>query len=175
MERETAFLFTGLIFQKGFEEEIIARLSSEFGKAVLKSEIIPFDFTDYYEKEIGNNLLREWVLFDDPIKPEEIADIKHKTILIEKELSFEGKRRVNIDPGYFTLSKVVLPTTKDCAHRIYLRDNIFAEVTLIYFKSKWQPMQWTYRDYCTDGAFDFFRKCREYILTGKTGEVGSRE
>lgn len=175
MERETAFLFTGLIFQKEFEEKIIARLSSEFGEAVLKSEIIPFDFTDYYEREMGNNLLREWVLFDGPIKPEEIADIKHKTILIEKELSFEGKRRVNIDPGYFTLSKVVLPTTKDCAHRIYLRDNIFAEVTLIYFKSKWQPMQWTYRDYCTDVAFDFFRKCREYILTGKTGEVGSRE
>ena len=167
MEREIAFLFTGLIFQKGFEGEIIARLSSEFGGATLKSEIIPFDFTDYYEREMGKNLLREWVLFDGPIKPENIADIKHKTILIEKEVSLKGKRRVNIDPGYFTLSKVVLPTTKDCAHRIYLRDNIFAEITLIYLKGKWQSLQWTYRDYCTEVAFDFFKKCREYILTRK--------
>ncbi len=164
MEREIALLFVGLIYQKGFKEKAIERLSREFGEVVLKSEIIPFDFTNYYTKEMGESLLREWVLFDSPINPEAIADIKHKTILIEKELSFEGKRKANIDPGYVTLSKIVLPTTKDCAHRIYLHDNIFAEITLIYVKGKWQPQQWTYMDYRTDTALSFFQKCREFIV-----------
>jgi len=165
MEREIALLFTGLIFQKGFGEKVIQRLSPDFGKVLLESDVIPFDFTDYYTKEMGERLLRQWLLFDCSIETDMIADIKKQTILLEKGFSFDGKRRINIDPGYVTLSKVVLPTTKDFSHRIYLRDNIFAEVTLIYFKGKWQSLQWTYMDYRTDTALTFFEACREYIYS----------
>ena len=190
MKKELAYLFTGLILKKEVEEELIQRLSNEFGEVIIKSELIPFDFTDYYRKEMGEGLSREWILFKDLIKQAMIADIKHKTIKIENEFSTKDKgktysdkslesveglcRMVNIDPGYVTLSKVVLATTKDCAHRIYLKDDIFAEVTLIYHKGEWHHLKWTYMDYRTDAAISFFGQCREYILTGKTGEVGSK-
>jgi hypothetical protein len=139
---------------------------------------------------MGEGLSREWILFKDLIKQEMITDIKHKTIKIENEFDTKGKenicseqssnyvkgrwRRVNIDPGYVTLSRVVLPTTKDCSHRIYLKDDIFAEVTLIYSKGEWQHLKWTYMDYRTEAALSFFGQCREYILTGKTREVESK-
>ena len=164
MKKETAFLFTGLIFQREVEEKAVKRLSNTFGKVIIKSDIIPFDFTDYYNKEMGEGLLREWIFFDCRIKQETIADIKHTTILIEEEFSQDRKRIVNIDPGYITLSKVVLPTTKDCAHRICLGNDIYAEVTLIFYKGEWQPQKWTYRDYKTETAISFFNECREYIL-----------
>ena len=164
MNKEVAFLFTGLIFQKEVEEKTVRRLSDTFGKVIVKSDTIPFDFTDYYNREMGEGLLREWIFFDCRIRQETIADIKHKTILIEEEFSKNKKRNVNIDPGYITLSKVVLPTTKDCAHRIYLGNDIYAEVTLIFYKGEWQSQKWTYRDYKTETAISFFNECRQYIL-----------
>jgi len=164
MERETAFLFAGLIFQEEIEKKALKRLTDKFGEIILKSKTIPFNFTDYYEKEMGERLLRQWILFDNAIKQEEIADIKNSTIILEKEFAVDAKRTINIDPGYITLSRVILPTTKDCSHRIYLRNGIFAEVSLIYVKNSWQAQHWTYRDYQTKTAIDFFNKCREYIL-----------
>ncbi len=164
MERETAFLFAGLIFQNQFVQNVIQKLSTGFGKVIIKSKAIPFGFTDYYEKEMGEKLLREWILFDNPIKQESIADIKKSTVLLEKELAIDGKRVINIDPGYVTLSRVILATTKDCSHRIYLGNEIYAEVSLIYVKNTWQAQHWTYRDYKTKTAIDFFNKCREYIM-----------
>jgi hypothetical protein len=71
---------------------------------------------------------------------------------------------VNIDPGYITPAKLVLASTKDHAHRIYLRDGIFAEVTLVYRQRKWQPLEWTYPDYRRDDYQQFFTECREWLL-----------
>ncbi len=175
MNKEITFLFSGLIFHEGFDKKTIQIFSEEFGKVILESDIIPFDFTNYYEKEMGKNLLRKWILFDKNINQETIVDIKNKTIKIEMEFTTQERRLINIDPGYVTQSKVVLPTTKDCAHRIYLHNNIFAEITLIFYKGNWQPLKWTYMDYRTETALSFFKECREYILTGKTGEVGSKQ
>jgi hypothetical protein len=165
MEREVSYLFAGLIYQKKYEHDVEEILSREFGEIFLRSDTIPFNFTEYYVEEMGENLQRKWILFDRVIEMDSIVDTKNKTIMIEKGFfSTGGKRRVNIDPGYVTLSKVVLPTTKDCAHRIYLRDGIYAEITLIFFKGKWTPLKWTYRDYCTEIALEFFEKCRKFIF-----------
>jgi hypothetical protein len=87
--------------------------------------------------------------------------------VIEKEFSVDGNRRVNIDPGYITLSKIVLPTTKDCAHRIYLRDGIYAEITLMHYRGAWQPQPWTYPDYRSETAVHFFDNCRRAIIGKK--------
>lgn len=73
-------------------------------------------------------------------------------------------RPLNLDPGYLTPAKLVLASTKDHAHRIYLRDGIFAEVTLVYRKGKWQPLEWTYPDYRRDDYQQFFTRCRERLL-----------
>jgi hypothetical protein len=166
VEEERAFLFTGLIYQRGFLENCLCILSAQFGPVRLQSESISFDFTSYYEREMGEGLMRKWVLFDTEIEKENIADIKLRTISMESGFSVEEARRVNIDPGYVTLSKVVLPTTKDCAHRIYLKNGIFAEITLMYSKGAWQPQPWTYPDYRSKTAMDFFNKCRQ-VIAGK--------
>jgi len=164
MKRETPYLFTSLIFRQSSHMNVIQRLSEEFGKAIVSSETIPFNFTNYYDDEMGEKLLRKWVLFDCKIEPDTIADIKNNTIRIEQDLAQEGKRSVNIDPGYITPSKVILATTKDNAHRIYLRDGIFAEITLMYVAGAWKPQQRTYRDYRTKTAVEFFEQCRTFIL-----------
>jgi hypothetical protein len=164
---EHSYLFAGILFHDDLEAEICSKLSSELGSIILESRTIPFDFSSYYDGEMGQGLLRKWVLFDARTEQDRIAHIKRKTIHIEQGLSVGGKRRANIDPGYVTLSKVVLATTKDCAHRIYLGDGIYAEITLIYYKGTWKPQTWTYRDYCTEAALEFFKKAREYILRRK--------
>ena len=75
-----------------------------------------------------------------------------------------GPRHLNLDRGYLTPAKLVLASTKDHAHRIYLRDGIFAEVTLVYRQRKWQPLEWTYPDYRRDDYQAFFTQCREWLL-----------
>jgi hypothetical protein len=102
-----------------------------------------------------------------------IAEIKYRTNRIESEVfSSGGRRRVNIDPGYLTNAKVVLATTKDYGHRIYLADGIYVEVTLRYnAKEKtFLPWQWTFRDYQREESLRFFRALRDiYTRRMKTG------
>jgi len=123
--------------------------------------------SDYYKNELGWPIKRQFILFDHLINPEDITEIKLLTNDMEKELSKDSKRRVNIDPGYLTLSKVVLATTKNYAHRIYLRCGIYAEITLIYQKGTFQPHLFTYPDYRDDRAIQFFKKGRE-VLKGRS-------
>jgi hypothetical protein len=60
-----------------------------------------------------------------------------------------------------TLDKLVLATTKDYSHRIYLRDGIYAEVTLYFRKGRFHPFEWTYPDYCTREYIEVFYKIRQ--------------
>lgn len=137
----------------------------DFGGIELRSETISFDFTDYYEKEMGKGLLRRWVCFEKPIPQEEIREVKLITIELEKSLAREdGSRRVNLDPGQVTPARLVLTTTKDYSHRIYLGNGIFAEVTLIYRRGAFHPLNWAFSDYKTDVALRFFKEVRSSLL-----------
>ena len=78
-------------------------------------------------------------------------------------------RPVNIDPGLITPAKLILATTKDHAHRIYLGRGIHAEVTLRYVGRKWTPWPWTYPDYAAPTYHSFFDQVRE-MLKGQSGE-----
>lgn len=131
-------------------------LTKKFGLVDFTSKIIPFDYTDYYKKELGVGLKRKFISFKKLITPERLTDIKLFTDKIEHRLSFENKRRINIDPGYLSSGKLVLATTKDYAHRIYLKKGIFAEVTLFYQNGSFQPWQWTYPDYKTKDYIEIF-------------------
>jgi len=119
----------------------------EFGPIDYKSPSIIFNHTDYYKKEMGGPLKRKFISFKKPISPEKIAGIKLFTNSIEEKLAVGRKRRINIDPGYVSDSKLVLATTKDYFHRIYLNHGIFAEVTLRWRKGGFEPFEWTYPDY----------------------------
>ena len=143
-----------------------------FGSIDYRSPLIPFDQTDYYEKEMGSPLERKFVSFKNLISPEEISKIKLLTNSIEKRLSRKEKgmlkRKVNIDPGYISDAKLVLATTKDFSHRIYLGRGIYAEVTLLWKKRGFEPSDWTYPDYRTDAYCAFFETLRQrYIETLK--------
>ncbi len=152
-----------MLYHEHGEESVKQCLTQTFGEILLESRTIPFDFSTYYDEEMGKGLLRKWLLFDNIIPQETIADIKQGTRSIEMKFSVDGKRRVNIDPGYVTLSKVVLATTKDCSHRLYLCNGIYAEITLIYYKGAWKPQKWTYPDYQSETAMEFFKSCRKAI------------
>lgn len=124
-------------------------LASRFGPMDYQSEILPFNHTTYYAREFGEGLLRQIVAFTNLIWPQQLAGIKRTTNELEMTWAVEGRRRVNLDPGYISLGKLVLATTKDHAHRIYLGQGIYAEVTLQYKHGTFQPWEWTYPDYAS--------------------------
>lgn len=142
-----------------------AVLVKEFGPIEYKSPVIDFDFTDYYEVEMGKNLLRLWLSFANLVTPDKLLEIKLKTQEIEKKfLDTNGRRKVNLDPGVLTLCSLCLATAKNYYHRIYLGKGIYAEVTLVYRQGNFVTLDWTYPDYRTSTALNFFKQVRDSLL-----------
>ncbi len=158
-----AILFSGILYRTGMDEDdISARLEKDFGKILLKSTLFRFTETDYYSREMGPELARRWVAFNHLIDMDEIAGMKLLSNSIELQYSSqEGKRSLNIDPGYLNEGKVVLATTKNNQHRIYIKDGIYAEVTLRYRGGRYNPWEWTFRDYRGEEAALFFFELRK--------------
>jgi len=144
-----------------------------------------FDSTDYYELEMGEGLQRQFVSFAKLIDPGELAQQKILSNELERRICYEcgvpaDQRRVNLDPGYLSLSKLVLATTKDYSHRLYLRDGIYAESTLHFENGRWMPWPWTYPDYAEERYHAFFGEVRELYkaklnarVQGVDGEHGA--
>ncbi len=143
------------------------RLTERWGEIERSTVEIPFDAGGYYEREMGTDLVKRWVAFRRIALPDELADWKLETNQLEREFAetFEGPepRPLNLDPGYVTQAKLVLATTKDRDHRIYLRDGIFAEVTLSFTGGRWVNHRWTYPDYQTGTAHTFAADGREQL------------
>ena len=143
-------------------------LSDKFGKVDLSSEVWPFDQTDYYREQMGPRILRQFVSFKRMIDPGILAKIKHQTNRLEqklaKKLALPLTRPVNLDPGIIEPSKLILATTKNYSHRIYIGKNMYAEVTLIFDKGHWRPQAYTYPDYRQQCYFDFFDKVRTRLM-----------
>ncbi len=162
---DPAFLFAGMIAQS---EEIFSlaqiELKKSFGEVSYQSPVYPWDRSDYYEEEIGRDLKRRFLFFAEPIMPDRLADIKIETNRIEglylNKAYRNGKRKINIDPGYMNMAKVVLATTKDFSHRIYLRDGIYAEVTLIYVGDSYCPLPYTFPDFRSEDYIGLFNSVR---------------
>ncbi len=143
-----------------------AQLEQVYGRVEKVSPAFVFDQTDYYADEMGCGLRKQFLAFHDLISPERLADIKLRTNVLERETAQSGcypeTRPVNIDPGYIQLGKFLLATTKDQGHRIYLRDGIFAEVTLHFQAGAYEPWPWTYADYRQPGVLAFLQEARAY-------------
>lgn len=154
-------LVVGLIAQ---DQEILNQslsfLSRKFGPADLQSPLFSFDQTDYYEKEMGKDLQRGFFSFKRLIDPERLISIKIHTNSLERKFLREGRRRVNIDPGYVSLSKLVLATTKSFVHRLLISKGIFEEITLYYKGNSFEPGAWTYPDYRCRETIAFFNDVR---------------
>src|SRR6056297_1139349 len=128
-------------------KEIEKPLTEQFGPIDYRSEAIPFTFTDYYEQEMGADLMRIFFSFEQLVAPDLLSGFKLRTNQLEKEFLEAGKRKVNLDPGLLSLGKLILASTKDNAQRIPLADGIFGEITLIYRRKGYSALPWTYRDY----------------------------
>lgn len=155
-------LITGVI---AVSKDIIKRgeekLVAKFGPIDGKSRIIPFDFTDYYNAEMGSGLIRQWLSFEKLIAPGFLADVKIASNRMEADISGTPERKINIDPGYLTMANLILASTKDFSHRIYMAEGIFAEVTLIYKNKEYNSLPWTYSDYKSAAATEFLISTRE--------------
>jgi hypothetical protein len=136
------------------------QLADAWGPVDFSSDPLPFTFTRYYEPEMGPGLLRQFFAFRDLGDPQGLAGIKLATNAIERRLARDGHRTVNLDPGFVSLSRLVLATTKDGAHRIPLRDGIYAEVTLVFERGHFRPVEWTYPDYRSEGYLAVLERIR---------------
>jgi len=163
-------VFCGILHRPGAPvREAVARLAGKFGPPDMESPGMSFDFTGYYAPEMGRELTRFFVAFSGLHDPAFAADWKIFSNEIEKEFSHDPSlpsRSVNLDPGYLVPSRILLLTTKDFAHRVYLRNGIFAEVTLVWRRGAFAPMPWTYPDYATPLALEFFTRVRARVTTG---------
>ena len=142
-------------------------LAEQWGRAVLESTPFAHAQTDYYDVEMGTGLRKQFFAFEDLIDPATLPEKKHQSNRWESEYQQRAdhseKRPLNIDPGYITQSKLVLATTKNHSHRIYLQDGIYAEITLRYHKKQWCEHPWTYPDYRQPAYHAFFTQCRDYL------------
>lgn len=161
-QKEKVKLIVGMLSaDKKLFEKAVKILIKKYGGVDFESSVIDFKFTNYYQDEMGKNILRKFISFKNLINPENLSKIKIITNKIEEKfLNPEGKRLINLDPGYITLGKLILATTKNQQHRVYLQKGIFAEVTLRYKNKTFQSWEWTYPDYRTEKYVKIFNNIR---------------
>ena len=129
---------------KNIIKPLVTDLSENFGSIDIVSAWFPFDYTKYYDREMGAPLSRRVLSFRSLIEQNSLAKIKRITNDIEMKHSVSDRRLVNIDPGYMVHERFVLATGKNYTHRIYLEKGIYADLTLIYQKGGFQSLPWTY-------------------------------
>ena len=165
-EPESAKLFMSVftpeesLFQQGLDA-----FHPLFGEIDFVSERFSFHLTDYYREEMGGPLFRHFITFERLISRALLSEIKQTTNRLEgKFADAQGNRRLNIDPGYLCLEHVILATTKSYTHRPYLKDGIYADLTLIYRNKSYQPLEWTYPDYRQAEVIELFNQFRMRYL-----------
>jgi hypothetical protein len=166
-------LFAGMLSpEPALFDECAVILCSEFGPIDYESDATLWDTSDYYSDEMGPHLYRKFIFFKELIDPGKLAAIKIFTNSIEERYLRRGsagpRRRINIDPGYVTEAKVVLATTKDFSHRIYIGENIYAEVTLRYDSKErsFAACGHTYLDFRTESSRILFNTARNMLREG---------
>jgi hypothetical protein len=158
-------LIMGLIFATAAPIAAVRQqLEGAWGRIDLETTLLPFALTRFYEREMGPALQRQFWSFETLIAPDALAGIKRQTNAMERTFALPDghgwQRRVNLDPGYTDLAKLVLATTKDRQHRLYLGQGIYAEVTLRFTGGRFAPWEWTYPDYRTAAYLAFFDAVR---------------
>ena len=145
-------------------DDIIKEITNLWGPISVIGDDFKFTHTVYYQKEMGPNLVKFYCAFQEHIDPMKIVNIKHQSNDIEEKYAGAKGRNVNIDPGYIETPKLVLATTKNFSHRLYLGKGIYGDVQLIWRGGKFIGNPWTYPDYLTENALLFFTKIRSNYL-----------
>ena len=180
-------LLCGMISaRKELFDAALGPLTKVFGPVDLVSDVMDFDFTHYYDAEMGSPLYRRFVSFADLVRPDALVEAKLATNRVERDVARSAigdgpeaagqacpygnprraqvvQRPVNLDPGYIEPSKLVLASMKNFSHRIYLGRGVFAEITLMWRKTHWEPLPWTFPDFASGRYFPFLTACRERL------------
>lgn len=165
-------LVFGLLF-RGDEEKtgVLRSLADLFGPLDAVTRPQDFAFTRFYEKEMGSGIRRLFGSFDALVDPYRLPDIKAHTNRLEQETARDGRRTVNVDPGLLCEERLVLATGKNAGHRIYLRDGIYADLTLLYQDGAYRPLPWTYPDYAQEETRRFFALLRGILIARRSGRI----
>lgn len=168
---EKALFFVGVLAAGRPELRLAsAALEETFGQAFLGSPIWPFEHTGYYRDELGPTPCRAFLAFPGLFPTDRVAERKLAANGLEVDVARRAgggrKRPVNLDPGYLTLAKLVLASAKNYAHRIHLRDSIYAEVTMQYRAGGFHALPWTFPDFASGRYDGFFRALRAFLEHG---------
>ena len=141
-------LICGIMYKaENIYDKAVEILKESLGPVDYQTNAFPFRFTQYYNEEMGSPLYKRFISFKRIVNPGSLVEIKLHCINVEKKFLAGEKRRINIDPGYISMANLVLFTTKDFSHRIYMGEGIYAEVTLRYIRGEFKDLEWTYPDY----------------------------
>lgn len=162
-------LITALCFNdKILKDNTIALMEKEYGPIQFELAPLLFSYTNYYGKEMGSNLQKMYLSFKELVDPAQLSGIKHFTNKLELKTATNGDRNINIDPGYIEIPKLILATTKNFSHRIYIGDGIYGDVQLYWQNGSFQVNPWTYPDYQDSRVKSFFETIRNnYFKTLK--------
>ncbi|RZB36705.1 MAG: hypothetical protein SRB2_01784 [Desulfobacteraceae bacterium Eth-SRB2] len=151
--------------EKDLVVPVVKALTEKFGPVDIVSPRLPFNFTTYYEPEMGKPLFRRMLAFERLIKQSALSEIKRITNDLELAYLKNGKRMVNLDPGYLLRERFVLATGKNYSHRIYIGQRIYADLTLIYTKGRFMKLPWTYPDYAEQNMLINLERVRnKYVI-----------
>lgn len=158
-------------------DQLTQTLVEKFGPVDLKSNVFNFDKTDYYEEEMGKDLKRQFLSFCELIETRELVEIKLFTNSMEEKFSLskdEPSRLINLDPGYLDCTKLVLANTKDSPNRIYLRERIYAEITLYFSQGTFKFRPWTFPDYKTREYIETFNQIRKLYISQRRNIISKK-
>ncbi len=160
---EKVNFFSALIFsERNYLEKALSLIRKLIGEIDFVSEEYDFSETDYYSREMGENLKRVFISFEELKPPDYLPTLKLKCVEIEDTLSLsDGRRTVNIDPGYIDFHKVVLSSCKYGSGKIYLSDGVYADIVLIYRDRRFIPLPWTFPDFRSGKYNRTLQKIRE--------------
>ena len=154
-----------ILKEKSLIYPVAKDLTEEFGFTDMVSRWFPFNFTTYYETEMGAPLFRRMLVFETLIEQDTLPGIKIFTNNLELKYSKNNKRMVNLDPGYMLRERFVLATGKNYSHRIYIGKRIYADLTLIYTKGRFQVLPWTYPDYAEENMLTYLEQVRNKYVS----------
>lgn len=170
-------LVCGILYHdEAWVEPCLQDLAARFGEMDFRSPALPFEYTDYYFGEMGKPLFRVFVSFFHLIPSENLLESKLFTEKIERKYATEaqGKRVLNLDPGYLTAAAFVLATSKNYAHRIHLGQGVFAQQELLFERKRIRTLDWTYPDYRSFEYQEMLRRIRQvYLSQLKTSSNGA--
>lgn len=144
---------------------VISFLENTWGEIESQSVVFDFGFTDYYLDESGPNLKKQYIALRNVVDINHIPEIKiNSNILENKFFTLDDHRSVNLDPGYISEAKLVMATTKNLPHRVYIGLNMFADLQMIYKKPSFRPTPWAFGDIKQDALIAFFNEVRENYM-----------